>query len=153
MAHNHGYYGTKSWLVWYQFSGSLFLMVFNLLWILIRRPAQTIFSSLDSCSSCLKSSCSSFVRSSCNTRGVVLGGAMAAPDFGRSSSPISTKGGRFCPPYNTGTYGFSDLPTALNTTRYLQKYCNLLTIIVNLDPLVLDFQIVLPSNLFKGLTY
>ena len=38
MVHNHGYYGTKSGLVWYLFSGPLFLMVFNLLWILIRRP-------------------------------------------------------------------------------------------------------------------
>ena len=27
--------------------------------------------------------------------------------------PISTKGGRLCPPYNTGTPGFSDLPKAL----------------------------------------
>ena len=36
------------------------------------------------------------------------------PDFGRSVNPISTKGGgRLCPPSNTGTPGFSDLPTAL----------------------------------------
>ena len=41
------------------------------------------------------------------------GGAMAPPDFGRSINPISTKGGRLCPPINTGTPGFSDLPTAL----------------------------------------
>ena len=41
------------------------------------------------------------------------GGAMAPPDFGRSVNPISTKGGRLCPPNNTGTPGFSDLPTAL----------------------------------------
>ena len=32
---------------------------------------------------------------------------------GRSVSPISTKGGRLCPPKNTGTPGFSNLPTAL----------------------------------------
>ena len=29
------------------------------------------------------------------------GGAMAPPDFGRSVNPISTKGGRLCPPNNT----------------------------------------------------
>ena len=49
-------------------------------------------------------------------RGVVIGGAggaMAPPDFGRSVYPISTKGGRLCPPNNTGTPGFSDLPTGL----------------------------------------
>ena len=49
-------------------------------------------------------------------RGVVpggTGGAMAPPDFGRSVNPISTKGGKSCPPNNTGTPGFSDLPTAL----------------------------------------
>ena len=33
--------------------------------------------------------------------------------FGRSVNPISNKGGRLCPPNNTGTPGFSDLPTAL----------------------------------------
>ena len=41
------------------------------------------------------------------------GGAIAPPDFGRSVNPISIKGGRLCPPNNTGTPGFSDLPTAL----------------------------------------
>ena len=40
---------------------------------------------------------------------------MAPPDFARSVNPISTKGGRLCPPNNTGTPGFSDLPTALLT--------------------------------------
>ena len=48
---------------------------------------------------------------------VVPGGAggatMAPPDFVRSVNPISTKKGRLCPPNNTGTPGFSDLPTAL----------------------------------------
>ena len=49
-------------------------------------------------------------------RGVVprgAGGAMAPPDFGRLVNPISTKGDKLCPPNNTGTPGFSDLPTAL----------------------------------------
>ena len=40
-------------------------------------------------------------------------GAMAPPHFGRSVKPISPKGGRLCPPNNTGTPGFSDLQTAL----------------------------------------
>ena len=50
-------------------------------------------------------------------RGVVPGGAgdaMTPPDFGRSVIPISTRGDRLCPPNNTGTPGFSDLPTALH---------------------------------------
>ena len=48
------------------------------------------------------------------SRGVVHGGdrsAMAPPDFGRSVNPISTRRRRLCPPNNTGTPGFSDLPT------------------------------------------
>ena len=44
------------------------------------------------------------------------GGAMALPNFGRSVNPILTKGGRLCPPNNTGTPKFSDLPTALVNT-------------------------------------
>ena len=47
------------------------------------------------------------------------GGAMAPPIFGRSVNPISTKGGRLCPPNNTGTPGFSDLPTALQGMYYV----------------------------------
>ena len=47
-------------------------------------------------------------------RGVVPRGAMKPPDFGRSVNPISTKGGRLCPPYNTGISSISVLPTALN---------------------------------------
>ena len=43
-------------------------------------------------------------------------GAMAPPHFGRSVNPISTKGGRLCPPNNTGTPRFSDLPTALRSS-------------------------------------
>merc|ERR1712008_476067 len=37
------------------------------------------------------------------------------PYFGRSVNPVSTKGrgSRICPPNDTGTPGFSDLPTAL----------------------------------------
>ena len=49
-------------------------------------------------------------------RPVVPGGAMAPPVFGRSVYPISIKGGRLCPPKNTGTPGFSDFPTALYFT-------------------------------------
>ena len=41
------------------------------------------------------------------------GGPMAPPDFGRSVNPISTKGGRLCPPNDTCIPEFSDLPTAL----------------------------------------
>ena len=41
------------------------------------------------------------------------GGAMAPPDFVRSVNPISIRGGRLCPPNNTDTPGFSDLPMAL----------------------------------------
>jgi hypothetical protein len=42
---------------------------------------------------------------------------MAPPNFVRSVNPISTKGGRLCPPNNTGTPGFSDLPTALSRKK------------------------------------
>ena len=46
-------------------------------------------------------------------RGVVPGG-VAPPDFDRLVNPISTRGGgRLCLLNNTGTPGFSDLPTAL----------------------------------------
>ena len=53
------------------------------------------------------------------TRPVVpggVGGTMAPPDLGKSVNPISTKGDRLCPPNNTGPQGFSDLPTALETS-------------------------------------
>ena len=50
------------------------------------------------------------------------GDAMAPPDFGRSVNPISTKGGRLCPPYNTGTPGFSDLPTALSSAAAAARH-------------------------------
>ena len=39
---------------------------------------------------------------------------MAPPNFGRWVNPILIKGGRLCPPNNTGTPKFSDLPTALH---------------------------------------
>jgi hypothetical protein len=55
-------------------------------------------------------------------RGVDPGGAGGAPpDFGRSVNPISTKGGRSCPPNNTGPPGFSDLPMALTDTKANEK--------------------------------
>ena len=38
------------------------------------------------------------------------GNAWASPDFGRSVNPISTRRDILCPPNNTGTPGFSDLP-------------------------------------------
>ena len=45
---------------------------------------------------------------------------MEPPDFGRTVNPISTKGDRLCPPNNTDTPGFSDLPTALHlNTKYV----------------------------------
>ena len=59
-----------------------------------------------------------------NDRPVVSGGTggpMTPPDFGRSFNPISTNGDRLCPPNNTGTPGFSDLPTALNETPELNE--------------------------------
>ena len=49
-------------------------------------------------------------------RPVVPGGAgvaRAPPDFGRLINLISTMRARLCPPHNTGTPGFSDLPTSL----------------------------------------
>jgi hypothetical protein len=52
--------------------------------------------------------------------GFVPGGL--APDFGRSVNPISTRGSRLCPPYNTGTAGFSDLPTALKISFIICRY-------------------------------
>ena len=46
---------------------------------------------------------------------------MAPPDFGRSVNPISTKGGRLCPPNITGTPRFSDLPTATSRVKQEDK--------------------------------
>ena len=46
--------------------------------------------------------------------GVSSLGVPGVPDFGRSVNPFSTRGGgRLCPPNNTGTLRFSDLPMAL----------------------------------------
>ena len=47
----------------------------------------------------------------------VPGDAMTLPDFGRSINPVLTKGGRLCPPNNTGTSRFSDLPTATSRVK------------------------------------
>ena len=61
--------------------------------------------------------------------------AMASPDLDRLVNPISTKGGRLCPPNNTGIPGFSDLPTALVYIMYsictYLTYANILWIIQN----------------------
>ena len=57
-------------------------------------------------------------------------GAMAPPYFGRSVNPISTRGSRLCPTNDTGTPGFSDLPTALGydlDTHALYVYHHLVT--------------------------
>jgi hypothetical protein len=42
----------------------------------------------------------------------VPGGAMAPPGFGKLVNSISTRVDKLCPSNNTGTPGFSDLPTA-----------------------------------------
>ena len=55
-------------------------------------------------------------------RGVVPGGAMAPPVFGRSVNPISTRGADYAHHITAGTPGFSDLPTALHSTRYFKIY-------------------------------
>ena len=54
-------------------------------------------------------------------RGVVSGGAMAHPDFGRSINPISTRGTDYGHLITTGTPGFSDLPTALKHPHKIVK--------------------------------
>ena len=45
-------------------------------------------------------------RCGCVCRPVLPGHPQRAPDYGRSVNPISTKGGRLCPPNNTGTPDF-----------------------------------------------
>ena len=48
-------------------------------------------------------------------------------DFGSSVNPIWTKGGRTYPPKNSGTPGFSDLPTALLCCKRnsdIHTYCS-----------------------------
>jgi hypothetical protein len=69
MVHNHGYYGTKSGLVWYLFSGRKLLMVL--------RAATAAKDAKD----------------------------WSLPSFGSHLNPISTRGGRLCPPY-TGVLGW-----------------------------------------------
>ena len=49
-------------------------------------------------------------------------GKVSQTDFGRSVNPISTKGGRLCPPNITGTPRFSDLPMALYCIKKLQFF-------------------------------
>ena len=49
------------------------------------------------------------------SRGVVPGGAMEPPDFGRSVNPILTRGTDYAHLITTGTPVFSNLPTALIT--------------------------------------
>ena len=51
-----------------------------------------------------------------NFRGVVPGGAMAPPDFGRSVN----QGERLCPPNYYWHPRISDLPTTLNFNNLLQ---------------------------------
>ena len=46
------------------------------------------------------------------------GWALAHPEFGSSVNPITTRGGRLCPPNNTCTPGFSDLPTTLQSELF-----------------------------------
>jgi hypothetical protein len=55
----------------------------------------------------------------------VPGGAMAPPDLCRSVYSISISWGILCPPKNTATRGFSDLPTALLClqTNSRQAHC------------------------------
>ena len=59
-------------------------------------------------------------------RGVVPRGAggatMAPPDFGRSVNPISTRGDRLCPRTTTGTLGFSDLSTTLDSLELNEDF-------------------------------
>ena len=50
---------------------------------------------------------------------ILGGGAMAPPDFVRSVNPISTRGTDYAHLITTGTPGFSDLPTALQSLEIL----------------------------------
>ena len=66
-----------------------------------------------------------------HVRGVVPGGAMAPPDFGRSVNPISTRETDYAPHIITiGPSGFSDLPTVLlrfthtSSEEHLDEFCN-----------------------------
>ena len=67
--------------------------------------------------------------SSRGLRPVVPGGsrgAMAPPEFGRWVNPFSTRGRRLCSPNDTGTPGFSDLPTALGPTAQRRNDASIL---------------------------
>ena len=50
-----------------------------------------------------------------DSRPVGAGVAMAPPDFERSVNPISTRGADYAHQITTGPYGFSDLPTVLDS--------------------------------------
>ena len=50
------------------------------------------------------------------------GGVTVPQNFGRSVNSILTMGGRLCPPKNTGTPKFSDLPTALKSQDNVREY-------------------------------
>ena len=87
----------------------------------------------------------------------------APPDFGRSVNPISTKGGRSCPPNNTGIDGFSDLLTALSVWRKaaissdtrtqgrFQAYCKGCDIFSAIVPIFLSNKIKTNLKIFSNL--
>ena len=54
----------------------------------------------------------------------------APPDFVRSVNPISIRGGRSCPPNDTSTPEFSDLPTTLRRFKLLEVKHNLILPVV-----------------------
>ena len=54
----------------------------------------------------------------------------APPDFVRSVNPISIRGGRLCSLNDTGTPGFSDLPTTLRRFKLQEVKHNLILPVV-----------------------
>ena len=50
-----------------------------------------------------------------------VGGVVPGTPRCRTVDPSLTSEGRLCPPDNTGTPGFSDLPTALNSISMLSR--------------------------------
>ena len=80
------------------------------------------------------------------------GGAMAPPNFGKLVNPISTKGGSLCPLNNTGTPGFSDLPTALSVKKSLGKFKDFLKHLIYLQS-CLKRQYLFVILLFPGLRH
>ena len=57
---------------------------------------------------------------------------LSSPDFGRSVNPISTKVSRLCLPNNTGTPGFSDLPTALHYDLGIFLRCTTVNLVLDM---------------------